>query len=295
LTIRSGGLTQQNECDEDIVYTRNESSRRCIPQQGVASFNYFPKIYFKEGRVVTYSEYIQNILNTRGRFGCGEAYHERHHIIPRCMDGNDDESNLIDLYAREHYEVHKLLAEENPENEKLLFAWWVMSTKSSKTNERYELTAEEYELSKTALSIAQSKAKKKQFINKENHPMFGKIHSEESKDKMSRAKRGKPSSKKGRPLSEKQRASLAQMRIGSKWSEEQHEKMDGRYANGNSTCCVPVYCPELGESFWGLQEVCDKYGFSKPNLSKCLYGERKHCGRHPVTGEQLTWQRLENN
>ena len=244
---------------------------------------------------MTYSEYIQNILDTRDRFIDDGKYHERHHIIPRCMEGTDDESNLIDLYAREHYEAHRLLAEENPDNQKLVFAWWIMSTNSSNTNGRYKLTAEEYEEAKIALSDAQSKAKKEMFKDKENHPMFGKTHSEEAKEKMSKAKKGKPSPQKGKPLSDKQKQALRDSRVGSKWSQEQHEKMDGRYANGNSTCCVPIYCPELNESFWGLQEVCDKYGFTKPNISKCLKGERKHSGRHPVTGEKLTWQYLENN
>ena len=170
----------------------------------------------------------------------------------------------------------------------------MMSTKSYKTDGRYKLTADEYELAKIALSSAQSKAKKEQFINKENHPMFGKTQSEESRTKMSRAKKGKQSPKRGISVSDEEKARLNSIRPD-KWSQERHQKQDGIYANGNSVCCVPVYCPELDESFWGLQEVCDKYGFTKPNLSKCLHGQRKHCGRHPVTGEKLTWQCLENN
>lgn len=244
---------------------------------------------------MTYNEYIQNILNTRGRFACGEEYYERHHIMPRCMNGGDEDDNLIDLYAREHYEAHKLLARENPDNEKLAFAWWIMSTKSDATSGRYQLTAEEYELAKIALREAQSKTKRERFADKENHPMFGRVHSEESKERMRKAKQGKPSPKKGQPVSDKEKERLRQIKLGSKWSKEQHEKMDGRYANGNSVCCVPIYCPELNESFWGLQEVCDKYGFTKPNISKCLKGERKHSGKHPVTGEKLTWRYLENN
>ena len=55
-----------------------------------------------------YQNYIMQILNTRGRFGCGEEYHERHHIVPRCMGGADTEDNLIALYAREHFIEHKL-------------------------------------------------------------------------------------------------------------------------------------------------------------------------------------------
>lgn len=244
---------------------------------------------------MTYNEYIQDILDTRGRFACGEEYCERHHIIPRCMNGDDSDDNLIDLYAREHYEAHKLLAEENPDNEKILFAWWSMSMKSPHTNDRYQLIADEYEAAKIALSNAQSKIKKERFKDKQNHPMYGKTHSKEAKEKMSKAKKGKPSSRIGQPVSEKEKERLRKAKLGSKWSDEQHKKMDGKYANGNSVCCVPIYCPELDEKFWGLQEVCDKYGFTKPNISKCLKGERKHSGRHPVTGEKLTWQYLENN
>ena len=37
-----------------------------------------------------YQNYIMQILNTCGRFGCGEEYHERHHIVLRCeIEGGD--------------------------------------------------------------------------------------------------------------------------------------------------------------------------------------------------------------
>lgn len=42
---------------------------------------------------MTYQEFINNIINTRGRFNCLNEYHERHHIIPKCMDGKDNEEN----------------------------------------------------------------------------------------------------------------------------------------------------------------------------------------------------------
>ena len=69
-----------------------------------------------------HDEFIQNILDTRGRFNV-EGYKERHHIIPECCDGETIEENLIDLTAQEHYEAHKLLAEENPNNCGLQTAW----------------------------------------------------------------------------------------------------------------------------------------------------------------------------
>ena len=71
---------------------------------------------------ITYQDFIQNILNTRGRFGISKGeYKERHHIIPKCIGGTNDEDNLIDLYAREHFIAHKLLAIET-NNSKLICA-----------------------------------------------------------------------------------------------------------------------------------------------------------------------------
>ena len=97
---------------------------------------------------MTYQEFINNILQTRGRFACGNEYHERHHIIPRCKNGLDDDNNLIDLYAREHFIAHKLLAIENPNNKSLVLAWSMMAFPrgdGSRAKRQYEITAEEYE------------------------------------------------------------------------------------------------------------------------------------------------------
>lgn len=47
-----------------------------------------------------------------------DGYKERHHIIPRCMGGNNDASNLVNLTAREHFIVHKLLCEIYPDMDK---------------------------------------------------------------------------------------------------------------------------------------------------------------------------------
>ena len=71
--------------------------------------NYTVQNDYKEvNNMLTYNEFINNILNTRGRFNCGAEYYERHHIQPRCLNGSDEEDNLIDLYAREHFIAHKL-------------------------------------------------------------------------------------------------------------------------------------------------------------------------------------------
>jgi hypothetical protein len=39
-----------------------------------------------------------------------DGYTERHHILPRSMNGSDDPSNLVDLTAREHFVAHMMWA-----------------------------------------------------------------------------------------------------------------------------------------------------------------------------------------
>lgn len=97
----------------------------------------------------TYEEFITEILNKRGRYLITEDYKEKHHIQPRCCGGTDDEDNIIELFAEEHYEAHKILALENPDNSGLRYAWIMMSLREK--NKTYQ-TAEEYALARVALS-----------------------------------------------------------------------------------------------------------------------------------------------
>lgn len=93
--------------------------------------------------IVTYHEFIENILSTRGRNGCGEEYHEEHHIIPKCMDGTNDQDNLIDLFADEHFIAHKLLAFENPNNDSLQRAFSTMAH-VRRDGRKYNVSEEDY-------------------------------------------------------------------------------------------------------------------------------------------------------
>ena len=82
-----------------------------------------------------------------------EVYTERNHIIPRCMGGSDDKSNLVDLTAKEHFIVHKLLVEIFPNEFGLVHAYYLFVNGTNKSNhnskEYYRIGAKEYERVKT--------------------------------------------------------------------------------------------------------------------------------------------------
>ena len=181
---------------------------------------------------MNYKEFIDNILATRGRFACGDEYKERHHIVPRCMGGTDDKDNLIDLYAREHFVAHRLLALENLENDGLVYAWWAMCHLKDKNQDRVEISAEEYEEVKKNYS----KMLSRQNMGSNNpmfgvhrygkdNPMYGKHLSDEAKRKISISNKGKPSWNKGRQLSESTKEKLRIANIGKHHSEESKKKM----------------------------------------------------------------------
>jgi hypothetical protein len=50
-----------------------------------------------------------NLLMERAKDRVLEVYSENHHIIPKCLGGSDDKSNMARLTAEEHYVAHQLL------------------------------------------------------------------------------------------------------------------------------------------------------------------------------------------
>lgn len=188
---------------------------------------------------VTYEEFIQNILDTRGRFACGDEYHERHHITPKCFGGTNDEVNLIDLFAKEHFVAHKILAEENPENEKLVYAWWCMCTMHGSSKKRYNITPEEYEQAR--IHFAKMARQRMKGTGNPNYgkqsPNKGKALTDEHKKKLSKARKGKytgeqsplygkPGYHKGKHFSDETRKKQSESAKAS-WTEERRAKQSG--------------------------------------------------------------------
>lgn len=51
-----------------------------------------------------------------------DGYVERHHIVPRCMDGGDNKENIAILTPEEHFLAHQLLVKIYPDNPGLVYA-----------------------------------------------------------------------------------------------------------------------------------------------------------------------------
>ena len=106
------------------------------------------------------------------------GYVERHHIIPKCLGGNNSKENLVKLTAREHMLVHLLLVKIYPDRVNLVRAAFMMSNvKSDKHKRSYKVGAREY----ASLRESYSKIVSKQWKGK------NKIFSEEHRKNLSKA------------------------------------------------------------------------------------------------------------
>ena len=117
-----------------------------------------------------------------------------------------------------------------------------------------------------------SNAQKKRFSNPENHPRYGVVLSEKTKEKISNGHKGL------------------------KVSQDTRKKMsNGKTGTKNGRAKKPVYCPELNELFWGAKAVEEKYGFNRSDIAAVCKGKHKHCGKHPITNELLTWKYVDKS
>lgn len=62
---------------------------------------------------------------------------------------------------------------------------------------------------------------------------------------------------------------------------------------GSETNSQKIICLTTGEIFHSQCEAARHYNIPQANISKCLKGERHSAGKHPDSGEKLTWARME--
>lgn len=79
---------------------------------------------------MNYQRLYNNIVR-RGQNRILEGYSEKHHIVPRCMGGTDEITNLVSLTPEEHYLCHLLLVKIHPNNIRLVKAAMFLTSSNS--------------------------------------------------------------------------------------------------------------------------------------------------------------------
>ena len=112
-----------------------------------------------------------------------DCYTEKHHIIPRCMGGDDSVENLVVLTAREHYIAHLLLTKctSSVYKQKMSYALWNMVNRDN--GERTSSTNYSNVRTKHAKMLSENNSGS-------GNPMFGKQVSIETRQKISSKTKG---------------------------------------------------------------------------------------------------------
>lgn len=152
----------------------------------------------------------QNIYNklierAKNRVFEKKMYVEKHHIIPRCLGGDNSKENIVKLFPKEHYIAHLLLFRMYPNHQGIAYSFWMMCNGNRGDKRNYRISSRIYEeirfkfimmvesreptfkgrkhTEKTKIKISNSL--------KGNKFWIGKTHSDESKKKMSESALGK--------------------------------------------------------------------------------------------------------
>ena len=192
-------------------------------------------------------ENIHNQLIHKAKARVLEGYKELHHIVPKCMGGGNEDSNLVYLTAREHFIIHLLLVKMHPSNLKLVRAAFMMATIKSthQYTRNYTVSSRLYEwlrIEKSSLmkgSTPWNKGKRGMMPtpwNKGKRGEYGWKLSDESKHNQSLAKRGVK-------LSNSHRLALSVAHMGQLRTLESKAKQSATIKNS-----IPKICPHCSYS-----------------------------------------------
>jgi plasmid maintenance system antidote protein VapI len=114
-----------------------------------------------------------------------EGYFEIHHIIPRCMGGDNSEGNLVMFTAREHFIAHMLLYKSYPSNSSLIRAAFIMSSrwKSGSFGTQQPISSRVYE------ALRKQYSDKVRIQMSTNNHWKGRQHTKDSIERMLKSRR----------------------------------------------------------------------------------------------------------
>jgi len=153
-------------------------------------------MYLQNKYTVWYNNIIQQ---AKSRDLPNEVYTEKHHVFPKSLGGDNSESNLVKLTAREHFICHLLLPRmlTGVAKRNMTFAIWSMLNRDhSKQRSRHKVNSYKYQRLKIQVALASSQLHK------------GKTVSAKTRAKLSTYAKGRISPNKGKPISEEQKQKM---------------------------------------------------------------------------------------
>lgn len=121
------------------------------------------------------------------------VYTEQHHIIPKCMGGSNNKSNLVHLTFREHFLAHSLLCKiyKNTQySRQLNYAFMCMHKQQNKFQQRVASSRQYNKLKEEFYSSLRGVKRTQAVIDKIRNSRVYRPHTEETKKRISEALKG---------------------------------------------------------------------------------------------------------
>ena len=214
---------------------------------------------------------IHDSLIERAKNRVIKEYTEKHHIVPRCMGGNNEKDNMVRLTPEEHFLVHQLLVKIYPENHKLTLAVDMMCASSNNhggrraNNKRFGWLRRRVSesLKKENIDpqtlIARSNSLKGRIISPEARAKLSEINKKENLSPETLAKRAKANNaRKGIKLSLETRKKLS----------ASHKKPINQYSKDG----------EFIQKWDGAIDAAKALGLPPTNITACLKGKQYSAG-----------------
>jgi hypothetical protein len=133
-------------------------------------------------------QYELLINKTKTRVLDNKVYTEKHHILPKSLGGSNSLSNIVVLTGREHFIAHMLLAHIYGKG-----MWQAAIMMKHSPNNVRKINSRLYQIAKTNWSIYQTGKKRENSVGEAiSKAKLGKKLSDETKQKMSLVRKGKP-------------------------------------------------------------------------------------------------------
>jgi len=193
-------------------------------------------------------------------------YYEKHHILPKCINGTDDKENLVLLTAKEHFIAHKLLTYIYLGNRGINFAHYAMvNFPSIYRKNKLKLSGKDYVYAK---KLFLEVCKTRKVWNKGTRGLYK--HSLETLSKLSVKSAGKNNGMYGKTQTNETKKKIGKANSGENNGMKKLVKNNPNIIKGENNHLSKTYKIITPENkillIKGLRNFCEKHNLHHSNM-----------------------------